>query len=231
MLRGLVPGFIAVVAYDLTKGFDSLKTVHMRVGALKRYFTNWLHDNFDRYYHEPADGYQVATARVPGSRREVVKGSTARRFLLKRLVVLLALAVVVVSGVLAYRYLEGVRTLPEGLIQANGRIGGDTMIVASKVAGRVVALFSREGDTVEAGQVVARLEDKTARARVAQAHAAREVAAARMQATHAAFRVLSQEVPTTSLPPRPGWQPRKRCLRRRRRLQNRHTERPAASAN
>ncbi len=31
---GLAPGFIAIVAHDLTKGFDTLDSVRMRVGAL-----------------------------------------------------------------------------------------------------------------------------------------------------------------------------------------------------
>lgn len=42
---GLAPGFISVVAYDLATKFDSLKTVHMRVGALPQYPTNRLNYN------------------------------------------------------------------------------------------------------------------------------------------------------------------------------------------
>lgn len=42
---GLAPGFISVVAYDLTKRFDTLEDVHMRVGALPVYPSNALKYN------------------------------------------------------------------------------------------------------------------------------------------------------------------------------------------
>jgi len=34
---GLAPGFITIAANELTKQFDQLKNVHMRVGALPKY--------------------------------------------------------------------------------------------------------------------------------------------------------------------------------------------------
>lgn len=42
---GLAPGFISVVAYDVTKRFDTLEDVHMRVGALPVYPSNALKYN------------------------------------------------------------------------------------------------------------------------------------------------------------------------------------------
>ena len=42
---GLAPGFIQVVAYDMTKKFESLDKVHMRVGALPEFPSNALHYN------------------------------------------------------------------------------------------------------------------------------------------------------------------------------------------
>jgi len=42
---GLAPGFIQVVAYDMTKTFDTLDKVHMRVGALPEFPSNALHYN------------------------------------------------------------------------------------------------------------------------------------------------------------------------------------------
>ena len=42
---GLAPGFISIVARDLTKWFDELETVHMRVGALPQYPSNALKYN------------------------------------------------------------------------------------------------------------------------------------------------------------------------------------------
>jgi HlyD family secretion protein len=69
--------------------------------------------------------------------------------------------------------------LPEGLIQANGRIEGDHYSVASKFPGRVVELKAREGDTVTKGQVLARLDDAQIQAKVIQAQNA--VVAAKAQ--------------------------------------------------
>jgi saccharopine dehydrogenase-like NADP-dependent oxidoreductase len=42
---GLAPGFITIVTHDLTRRFDSLHNVHMRVGALPRYPSNALKYN------------------------------------------------------------------------------------------------------------------------------------------------------------------------------------------
>jgi len=44
---------------------------------------------------------------------------------------------------------------PDGTLFVSGRIDGDTVDISSKIAGRIVDLKVREGDTVEAGQVVA----------------------------------------------------------------------------
>jgi len=44
---------------------------------------------------------------------------------------------------------------PEGTIFVSGRIDGDTVDISSKIAGRIVNLSAREGDSVKAGQVVA----------------------------------------------------------------------------
>src|SRR5690606_17611463 len=42
---GLAPGFISIVAAHLAKRFDSLRTVHMRVGALPQFPVNGLKYN------------------------------------------------------------------------------------------------------------------------------------------------------------------------------------------
>jgi HlyD family secretion protein len=54
---------------------------------------------------------------------------------------------------------------PKDTIFVSGRIDGDTVDISSKIPGRIVNLAVREGDPVEAGQVVARLSSPQADAR------------------------------------------------------------------
>lgn len=85
--------------------------------------------------------------------------------------------------------------LPEGLIQANGRIEGDHVTVASKFPGRIQELLVREGATVTAGQVMIRLDDVQTRAKVDQAARFVEAVAAQVEAAHTSLAVLNLEVP------------------------------------
>jgi HlyD family secretion protein len=96
-------------------------------------------------------------------------------------------------GVLATAFWH--RGLPEGLIQANGRIEGDHLTVASKFPGRIQELFVREGDNVIAGQVMLRIDDVQTRARVDQAQHAWSATEAHVQSAHTGLAVLNLEVP------------------------------------
>ena len=90
-------------------------------------------------------------------------------------------ALVLVIGVAVAYAKWGRRALPEGLIQANGRIEGDHVSVASKFAGRVQELRVREGAAVRAGQALIVLDDAQVTARVSQARAQLAQAAARVE--------------------------------------------------
>jgi HlyD family secretion protein len=87
------------------------------------------------------------------------------------------------------------RPLPEGLIQASGRIEGDHLIVAGKYAGKVLELLAKEGDEVGASQTLARMEDNQVRAKLDQARAAVMAAEAQVRAARVALGTLEQEVP------------------------------------
>ncbi len=59
---GLAPGFICILGYHLTKSFDALDAVHMRVGALPRYPSNalnyyltWSTDGLINEYCNPCE--------------------------------------------------------------------------------------------------------------------------------------------------------------------------------
>jgi len=74
-------------------------------------------------------------------------------------------------------------SLPEGLTQANGRIEGDHYVVASKMPGRVAELFAHEGDAVDIGQVLLRLEDTQIRAKVERTRQALRARDAQLKTT------------------------------------------------
>jgi HlyD family secretion protein len=85
-----------------------------------------------------------------------------------------------------YWWLEQRNRLPEDIASGNGRIEAEEVRVATKYAGRVVEVLVEEGDMVEAGQIVARMDTAEleaslakAKADVAQAH--EEVAQAKAQ--------------------------------------------------
>jgi saccharopine dehydrogenase-like NADP-dependent oxidoreductase len=70
---GLAPGFVSIVAHDLTRRFDSLRDVQMRVGALPIYPTNalkynltWSTDGLINEYCNPCE------AIIDGAMRETL---------------------------------------------------------------------------------------------------------------------------------------------------------------
>jgi membrane fusion protein YbhG len=105
------------------------------------------------------------------------------------------LLVFAASGMLALNRWVRQSALPEGLIQASGRIEGDLVTVASKFPGRVQKLLAREGDRVTAGQVLIEIEDAQATARVAQARQALSALDAQVKAARTTLGVLQAEVP------------------------------------
>jgi HlyD family secretion protein len=85
--------------------------------------------------------------------------------------------------------------LTEGLIQANGRIEGETYVVATKIAGKITKILAQEGDSVKSGQILAQLDDSQIREKVSQAAFALEAAAARLKAAETAYGLMKKEVP------------------------------------
>lgn len=110
-------------------------------------------------------------------------------------IAIFAAAVLAAVAVAAWWFLLRLPPLPEGLIQANGRIEGDHYIVAGKVAGRVAELRAREGDLVAKGQVLLRVDDTQVRARVEQARQAANSLAMQFQASQKAIAILRQDLP------------------------------------
>jgi len=84
---------------------------------------------------------------------------------------------------------------PEGLVQANGRIEGDHYTVAGKWPGRVTELLSREGDPVEKGQILVKLDDAQTRARLDQAKSAVDAIKAKLTAAQTSLAIFKKNVP------------------------------------
>lgn len=109
---------------------------------------------------------------------------------------LVALAIpMAIGGYLALDRWVLNKSLPDGLIQANGRIEGDHVTVSSKFPGRIRELLVREGAVVTAGTVLVRLDDSQTAARVRQAKHAAEALEAQVEAAHTQLAMLNLEVP------------------------------------
>ena len=95
----------------------------------------------------------------------------------------------------AYNRLFHQAPLPEGLIQANGRIEGDHITVSSKFSGRIQSLPVKEGDVVKSGQILIVLDDTQVRIRATQAEKAVATLRAKVEALQMELEVMRQEVP------------------------------------
>ncbi|MGX1101449.1 HlyD family secretion protein [Amorphus sp. MBR-141] len=72
----------------------------------------------------------------------------------------LAIVGVVAAGYLAWQSFRA-DELPAGIGSSNGRIEAVSIDIATKVAGRIDSILMDEGDTVEAGELVARMDTAT----------------------------------------------------------------------
>lgn len=120
----------------------------------------------------------------------------------KRLAWALLAVVAAAAALIAWNRLKP-QGLPVGIASGNGRIEATDIDVATRMAGRLKDLLVKEGDDVEAGQVLARMDTATleadlqrAQSQVNQARNAKATAAAmlaqREQAVTTASAVVSQ---------------------------------------
>jgi membrane fusion protein YbhG len=112
---------------------------------------------------------------------------------------LLFLAVLVSATYLIWRIFFAKSAAPKNVITLSGRIEGDASSVAAKLSGRIVEVHVREGDTVNAGDTIARLDDEQIRARENQASAALSDAEAKAQVARAQIAVLQEQLRESQL--------------------------------
>jgi len=108
--------------------------------------------------------------------------------------ILLVVAVAVVAAFLVFQYWRAKQSaLPKGIVSGNGRIEAKLVDVAAKEPLRVKEILVDEGDSVEPGQVLVRLDTITLDAELAEAEAKVAAAQERVAIANAAIvKVKSQ---------------------------------------
>ena len=88
---------------------------------------------------------------------------------------------------------------PENVVTLSGRIEGDPAAVSTKLSGRILEIRVREGDVVNAGDVIAVLDDAQLRAREEQAQATVTDAEAKADAARSQIGVLQEQLRQSEL--------------------------------
>jgi HlyD family secretion protein len=112
---------------------------------------------------------------------------------------LVFIAVLGVMAYVAWRVFFARTSGLENVLTLSGRIEGDDSAVAAKLSGRIAEVRVREGDSVNAGDIIAVLDDEQIRAREDQARAAVSDAEARAQAARAQIAVLEENLRQSQL--------------------------------
>jgi HlyD family secretion protein len=88
----------------------------------------------------------------------------------KKLIFIMAAVVVIGGGVFAWVVLSK-PALPPGFAASNGRLEAKQVDIATKYQGRIAEVLADEGDTVDAGQIVARMDTQPLEAQLRNAEA------------------------------------------------------------
>ena len=120
-----------------------------------------------------------------------------------RVLRILLIAGVIFAAFVIWKIFFATPSLPASIIAISGRIEGDDSAVAPKTSGKILEVTVREGDTVTAGQVIARLDDAQVRAREDSARAALLNAQAKLQAARGQIGVHAGTVAAESNADRP----------------------------
>ncbi len=118
------------------------------------------------------------------------QADTSRR----RTLLIVGAIVLVVAGVLIWRVFFATPGVPKGVVALSGRIEGDDSAIAPKTGGRVLEVRVREGDNVQAGDILAILDDDQVRAREMAAQAVLNGAEAQARSAHDQIAILQEQV-------------------------------------
>ncbi len=130
-------------------------------------------------------------AAEPATQDALEAAATQRR---RRVRIAIGAVLLIVVGLVIWRVFFATPALPASIVAVSGRIEGDDSAVASKTTGRILEVRVREGDNVNAGDIIAVLDDAQIRAREAQAQAALSGAEAKGEAARQQIAVLQQQL-------------------------------------
>lgn len=122
-----------------------------------------------------------------------------RRSRRRKIVPVVAVLLLAVGAFLIWRFFFAKPQIPDSIVTLSGRIEGDDSAVASKTSGRILEILAREGDTVNAGDTIARLDDEQVRAREEQARAGLAAADARTASARAQISILEEQLRQSQL--------------------------------
>jgi HlyD family secretion protein len=118
----------------------------------------------------------------------------------RRLILMIVAGVVLIAAaLLIWNIFFAAPSIPKSIVIVSGRIEGDDSAVASKTTGRILEIRVREGDTVNAGDTIAVLDDAQIRAREDQARDALSEAEARRIAAEEQIAVLQEQLAQSRL--------------------------------
>lgn len=113
------------------------------------------------------DGTPVS---APAPTSDRMSRASRARWLAKMGALLVLAAIAAAVALYAWRQ-HRPAALPNGIAMSNGRIEATEIDIATKLPGRIKEVLAREGDFVEPGQVVARMDTQTLEAELRQAQA------------------------------------------------------------
>jgi len=118
----------------------------------------------------------------------------AAKKLSRNLKLLVVVAVIAIAVFFIWWFFIRQPPIPHNIIALSGRIEGDDSTIAAKFSGRIREIRVREGDVVDAGEVIAVLDEEQAAARVDQARSTAREADTRVTHSQDQIDVLQEQL-------------------------------------
>jgi len=134
-------------------------------------------------------------AAKPGA-PDSAKPSWARQH---RVMMIVSGVVLIAAAIVIWKVFFAVPAIPDSIVVVSGRIEGDDSAIASKTTGRILEVRVREGDSVNAGDTIAMLDDAQIRARENQARSTLREEEAKGEAAQEQIAVLQEQLAQSRL--------------------------------